>query len=1178
MMRIETRTVLLLTFVLSGATASWPAIGAEKPPGPVAHLLAPSRIESVRNDTLATEAALRLTAAELAARYNVYVKYWPVDQLDKIPKDAYPRLELRTVGVGRLRHLRLRRRGETFIFLASKNGSKYVELGRTVMAMPSRTYVGFAIVNQDHQKTGQAVLAKPRLNGKEIAEWKQAHVGSRSKDIGIRRNGNQWTIRNVGFWTYEDQRARFPFVYTDCEGDFDMDVVFQRLSGDAEYTLAGVLCRATLDLKGPSIGVFANEKGQWGYSRRAGFGRLYCHWPSRVATVVGTLWTTSKRDEELFRLRTSWANWQKLVESTETLAEHIREGLAKKLKFRLPAAAETTPAARRHLRKLTQARKLALTANSGKILTAGRLVSEVLDASPTSPEAHYRAAMCGSILACQELYGTFHDRPRFLAGPLSHWMLARELRGPQSLEDKLDGAWLMLACGFPKEAMSVVQAVSAEERNRPEVKALRMFITRDYRPLTAETVQLVSPIEQLAWLWAAQACGRSDLLQAVPGELARQNRSFAFLPLYGHVGMGPGHCYSIEGMALACARDAFDLLTCDDIAKADRLARGKALAVAAGAYQADEIRQLARNVAWMAADRGLPDETAAVILAMMGLYQKALELPAGPTVLGTDGKIHWQVLSAHDFADLQRGMFLLALYQRANFMASMWGVSLPTHQFCQEVSKGLEGLPGASMFFKSYGLAQIHRYEEAKKLSSDLLREPFGRNMAVRCVMIKDWPDEAIMRHLRYCGRRGAWDYSNFAEATRNLDEAGYSMTVALAQMETDQYCYQPLTVLNRLTTAGAEVSQPFVESMPYHLRLLRHVAFMARSRGQEDKAVGVYRWAIALAPKSSKTYHDLAELYVSTDRLEDAVETVELARKSCESSMGLSNLFGKTAGWLVELDRPKEALDYGRLAARGYSDRGLAGLAVALAANGEKAEALDVFRTLAYRSESGTQDFTAFLLREGYPGETILQELADVLGKHAGMRGRVIDYIKDGFVIEPGHNDVLEKAFAGPLKSVSRGEQLRLLILSSMRARKLDELIAYSHQLAETKPRTAYQVVWTYLASLLAKRPQVQKELEAQLAKHRTHERIGLHVRYLLRQIDKGQLLEGFEDRHQKAYAYWILGAEAEAQGDMPAAVKAYKIAAGTNVPSQASQVPRSWLKLLRGRKKAATSPASAT
>jgi hypothetical protein len=107
---------------------------AADPPRPVVHLLAPSEKYANTYDPFPAETALRLVAAELAARHGVYARFWPVDRHKALPQDAWPRVEVTTQWGGRPRfkHLRLVRRGDLFEFLGSLDGRDYLLLGRYI--------------------------------------------------------------------------------------------------------------------------------------------------------------------------------------------------------------------------------------------------------------------------------------------------------------------------------------------------------------------------------------------------------------------------------------------------------------------------------------------------------------------------------------------------------------------------------------------------------------------------------------------------------------------------------------------------------------------------------------------------------------------------------------------------------------------------------------------------------------------------------------------------------------------------------------------------------------------------------------------------------------------------------------------------------------------------------------
>jgi len=1169
-MRTFLRTLLCLTIVLVSLNTPVRAEGAK----PVLHVLAPPLKHSDAYDPLAPEAAVRLLAARLAAQHGRHVKFWPLDQLDRVPKDAFPRLQLTPKRLQNRPHLRLRRRGDRFDFLVSADARSYARIGQLDIRMPKRTYVGLAAWGWDEGISGKATV--PLLNGKPGAAWKEAHIGDRPQDNRIQRTKDLWTLENKGFYRLGDYRNRVPFVYTPAEGDFDLDAKIESIADDRKNGVIGLMCRSEVALDAATIELYAGKNYQSVGLRGPGYPHSLLFFSRLAFDVEAVLWTAPGKKKMLFVEPVFIGTWKDFSEGAAMLSKRAFEAVAGELKLDVSIPNAPLRAAAGQLKTLAEARKLLTTGVSGKILEASRRVDEILNTSPTCIEAHYTAAMCGAVLACQDLYGGFHQRPRFLAGPMAHWMLARRLGKPSRPEETLAEAWVLLAAGFPAEAAKKVESVRDASDLGAELQALRMFITRDYRPIKPETIRQATGVEQLAWLWATQQAGRSDLIKRVPQELAMHRGSFAFLPVYTNVGVGAGHVFSPLGVQLAMARDSVDLLRCSDIPEPQRKAVAEKLIEATDADSADDMDRQARNVAlaFITERTDLSDS----IAAMLELYDAALKKPAGPVTTGTTGALQWQSLGVHDFAELQRGLFMMALYRRASFMGHMYGVPRGTQQFCDEAAEGLTALPGAADYFKSFGLAAVHKVDESKEAAYKAVKTPFGYSLVARSLMIENWPNNALRDvykkiFYRY-GVRGSWDWGLAAEATSRIGESRYCLNLALACLPIDPSNARSVRIVSWLTESTA-VAEPYVARMPYHSSLIRGMAWKARHSDELESAIAFYKQLLELAPKDINNYYDLAVVYAGRDQREDAIKVAGRARDNCEWTVGLSNLLGKAAVWSAREGKSEQALEFGKQGARSYSYRGLEGLAEALAVNDRKEEARNTFRAIAQRYDTGAKGFTAFMIRQGYDDDVIIKEIAGLVKGNADMKEKIGSLITDGFVNEPGHNDLLEKAFAGPLSFMARDEQYHILIVNSQNARKFDELIGYSAKLAEVKDRSVYQTIWTHNAARLAKRPDAVKEMTAELRKHVEDKKVGAHVRYLLGEVNREQLLDGLRKNIQKSYAYWIFGVDAEVKGDIPAALKAYKTASDVDITSQSTWAPKTWSDQIKAERRPTTQPA---
>ncbi len=1167
--------LMLVTLPMAGVWTLVPCAGGAEPLKPVVHLVGPSEGYADQFDPMVAATAMRLAAGELAVRYGAYARYWPADQQKDLPADAFPRVELRARGMGRMPYLRLQRRGDVFTCLGSDDGATYLVVARYRMRLKKPTYVGIMFAARwNNRKPVTAVLENVRLNGQPFAGEKRADIGQCFRRADVRREDRQWHITTYGRRAAEgSRRERGPFLYRTVDGDFVIDA---KVAGTTEQTgtTVGVHCRDGLDENASSFGFMLCAGWAWGMARPVPFASMQ---PLRNHTshrLTARCRLDRRRRVSLAEVPVSLLTWKTTTEAIAGLAEGIVGGLARELKLEAKALrpARATDA---QLAVPNKAREAAMGCGSGEILRAADDVGRVLGEAPACPEARYTAGVCGAVLACQDLLGTFHQRGRYLAGPLSEWMLARRLAPAKRREDILAGAWVTLACGYPNAARAEAGRLARSERSLPEVRALEMFLTRDYRALKPTDVEQAAAIEQLAWLWATQECGREDLLEEIPARLAGQRQSCAFLPLRQSVGVGSGHSFSVAGPALAMACDGRALLLCEAIEKGRRLAAGRKLAAALDLPARDDLPELAGAIHARLLRTGPPGALAPALAALVELYDAASAGPAGP--VSADGKLQWHALSVRDFAGLQRALLILTLYRRADFVGHWWGVSDAADAFCQEVARGLSGVPGAPGFFQALALCYLKKKDEAEKAWQSAMRGRFARLPAV--VLLAGAQAPRYTRKFGFWDRhdfpggRGSWEWKSIALGACYVN-VKQSFNYAAFALGVDDYAgrvHNPLMWL----AGDVSVADEMLGRMPYHLALLTDVALFSGEFKQYERAQRAYERLIRMAPNEPCSYFCLARMHAERKQLDKAVAVAERAAKNLPFTVGLSNLMGLAAGWLVELGRNEEALEMGRRAAGSYSATGLKGLALALQANGRTEEALKAHRARAHRYEGCTYDFVVFLLRAGLGGEQVVREIRNLLQQHTQAGHVVRQRVRDAFVEEPGHFKIMEAVFAGPLSDQPPAEQKLALLLSALHVRDFPRVLRYAGQLRSVKPLTPYQLLWAHVAARMTGDASARKQLEAEMAKLKDTDKVGSHIAYVLGRHSAQRMLEDSHERAQIAYAHWLLGVTAELKKDMAAARKEYGAAAQIEAASQGRWVPEKWLELLGEEDRPSTAPA---
>lgn len=1150
---------VVATLVSVLAVCLSPAAAEEKP---VLHLLAPSEDYANQYDPLIAESALRLVAAELAARHGTASHFWPADHLQRVRQDAYPRVEITSRVFPRTPHLRLRRRGNVFDFFASPRGRSYVHIARYVRKLPAKTHVGIMFpASWSGRKTVTATVSDVRLNGDPFRAYRRADIGECYKPGEVSREGDKHTVTTHGFEPKGNWRERGPFLYRTCDGDFEIAARVDNIVGEGGYYGLALMCRTGLEPDAESVALLSLVR-----SVHAAFGgpthiRMRHIRDLGAHAVVPRLLTGADEAKPLASVPATYVSWEQLTRSIDELAEAILEGLKHEgIVPKTPPAGPRLPTPAQQ-GTLAGARKLALKVSSGEVLAAAGEVDQVLNSCPTCPQAHFTAALCGALLACQDVYGAFHERGRYLAGPVSHMLLARRLGGAVGAGERLSEAWVRLACGYPRAAMEALESIPPDKRNSPEARALAMFITEDHRALTEQTVLGATPIEQLAWIRATQSCGLDESLQTVPARLARDARTCALLPLYRSVGVGPGHTFSRLRIILAFARDASDLLTCPDIPAQKRRAIGRRMARALRQTPKDDLRELARVVAWAAFQRGLGEDPADALAPLTELYLEAMALPVGPTA--ENGGIRWRSISVHDFAELQRGLLVRTVYRRVKFLGSMLGVPEETEKFCRRLAEGMREVPGAGEFFRAMGDSYLGQAAPATASLKAFLNTRAGRAAAGL-----NW----AAPHFRNIARgvdyalppgRGTWEWQKLCELSDWIDGRRVHPYAYLA-LGVDDHAADVFSALS-WRAGSVDPAERFRARMEYDTALMTNVAYYARYFGQEAEAKRIYERLIELRPKDVTNYRNLAHWYYGNRQTDKGIEVCQRAADECEYTVGLSNLLGTMAEWLIEQNRPEEALAWGRIASRSYSYRGLAGLGLALAANGMVGEALVVFRRAAERYSTGTHGLTQLILQEKLGFDRLSEEIQSLVKLHQRMRDKVAEAVSSGCVAAGGDCASLERLYEGPLSFVPLDERARQLMVNAVYQRRFDAALDHAGRLARLSRLSADEAILAHAARRLTKRQRQTAWVDEQLRLHLNDRLLAAVVKHCLGEIPLKDLPQTARRKGPRAYRFFLIGVEAERKNDLRGAIGAYEQARWLIAPSFASRVPRRWIEILK-------------
>lgn len=1138
------------------------------------HLLAPSDEYAARFDCLVPETALRLTAIDLAARCSKYARFWPVDQLQQVPQDAYPRVQISFEKMPPLPHVKLIRRGDTFLFMASADGKDYLLLSSANVPMAAEVSVGTWGRYDPQGKPSRTSARNVQLNGRPVASPQKNAVGKALKPSQIQVSEGEWVIETYGMEppSQNDYRERGEFLCSPTKGDFELAATIDMSKTEEGAYRGGLMCREGPGLDAPMAGLILIGESVWPISRVKPYRYPRCQAAIETHLLHADLKTSPDKSRRIVSLAVSCMDWETLTGCIEKISRRLTEDLVKEL--HLPGGAPAaSPATADQLAQLDKARQLTLKVCSRDVLAGSRKVDAVLDAAPLCAEAHYTAALCGSILACQDLYGRFHERGRFLAGPLSHRMYARGLKAPTRPQDRLSEAWAMLACGYPNAAAASLEGLS----EGPEVQAIRMFITRDYRPMLRPESGEPTDIESLALLWAAQQCGRTDLLEGACSKLIGKTRSPAFSTLYSSADFRAPS----EAISMALARDANDILGDSRIPADKRMETGTALARPLLVDAATDPAKLGTAIAWKIQQQGymLQGESgqtlSQIVAGMVNLYALGAATATGP-VSGAAG-MQWQCLCPHDLAQVQRGLLLVTFNVQIRSLAHCLGVPQEAQQLCEAIAKGLEKLPGIDAYFRGFGLIQVQQYDKATEEAGRLLQSPLVKPLAARNMLIMNWDNRVLPKQDKseYLFGRGGWDWADRAVGTMWDGQAQLSESLAWRCLAVDSHASLPLQVL-LWKAQTPDVAEPFLDRLPYNLSVLEDAARAANNYGRSFKAIEVYRKIIDLIPRDARGYEYLAWQYVWTDNLDEAINVARQAKRKCEFSIRLSNLLGSAVDWLVEQHHLEEAMAFGQESAKSYSYQGLRGLAVALVANKQVDKAQDIYRKLAHRYDSGTVEYIRFLLEQHRSQAFMDEEVTALLKEYPKLKDAIADHVGKACCQATADPKVLEAFYAGPLSFYNKDWQQHKLLECAVYARQFNKAVEYGIALHDAKQLTVYERMWLHAAMRLSGKTGRIADVEAVLLKQVESADVSEHVLYALKRTSWKQLQEISTASYPRSYAFWLRGVEAELRQDMPAAIEAYQTAGEGANDGDAKWISWHWRVALERQQAAATQKAS--
>lgn len=1107
---------------------------------PVVHLLAPNDKAIDRFDPLIAETALRLVSVELAARHNVYANYWSVDQLNSIPADAYPRLTISYADMGPMRYLRLRREGAKLTTYVSPDGEDYYIHSEYQCPYPEKVWAGIYVPVLHDQRPFQANIKEMELNGQSFTPSYIGDLGPVFGNSETTMHNKGWIVRTNGVQPVQQHDGAGCYLLRDCVGDFDLRMTAPEVFDNSVYACTGVVCLADKTCSGGTTGIFSFKSGAYSgvFEKDANEyqmnERLGMH---RAEIILETAPDLSRVIAfEVVDCRT----WDLLRSSIERLANRIEAAMSYELKIELPPPAEAIAPTEAQAAILDQARALALNVTCRQAVKAADMVDSVLDESPACPEAHLAATTCSVVPALHDLYGNFHERGRYLAVPFSHW-LAGERMSPTPVKNTA-GAWLMLAAGYPKRALASMEGLPEDKANTPEVKALKMFATRDYRALSEEDVKLATPIEQLAWIWATQDCGREDILDDMPQYLAVQNSSSAFLPaVIKNAGVGPGHATTAMGVAFSLAEDTEMMMLSKEIEPSRRTVLARRAAKQLGIPVYPDMASYETYFKESIAELDEPRDITKAVAAVEAFRREAISLPAGPVML--EESFRWRCLPLHELAKLRQGWMVAMLDIRCDFIGNSWGVSEEADKFSRKVSAGFEPDSFLSAFFMASGLLHLEKKDQVKEVMRPVVDQPVARTPAARYAILEDWGRSVLsgMEFRRGCypDGRGLWDWIKVARIEYGRDNRFAARAACWDCLREDDYCTDATKTLVYYA-ANTALGDELIKRMPYNQGLLAYLGQFASTHEKVNEAIAIYEKMLEQAPRDVDGYRRLSYKYIELGERLKAIEVVKTAASKCDDSVQLSNLIGWMSQWLIWEGRLEEGLEWGERAAESYSAVGLKSLAIAQEANGMIPEARATLLAVAERYEGCADDLVLFLLRHGTEEQTIA-EVRKLLKVHSA----ITEPVKKGFgyalIRGGGSLEMLEKGLKEGLLTLSGEDKDLSRIVCAMNSR---DFKAVKECYEKSGTNNAFPVIMAFASAQLSGDRNFQKKVQKDMETWLGDKRYGALMAYQLGKLSYDDALSVRNAWYHVVMANWIKGAKAEANGDTAAALAAYRAA----------------------------------
>jgi hypothetical protein len=567
---------------------------------------------------------------------------------------------------------------------------------------------------------------------------------------------------------------------------------------------------------------------------------------------------------------------------------------------------------------------------------AGEQVAGELSAQFRNPAAHERAALVLGVFGLREASGYFYDVRPTLCRMTAHLVWARAGRGGAAPgpEGQMAEVLLYALMGNQADALARLEKIADTPQTRPWRRALRAWITSDYRELDAVTER--TPLEEVCWFGAyAQSVSAHEAWEKLTPERAAKRVDFCRLAQQETISVELGHQLRAFGPKLERA----------ELARVFRL-HGRAL---------PGLAELA----------------------------PALNPEPGPAIeAGPDGRGRVQVIGWGHWAQYLQRHLCQSLYQNYRFLRYTWCVPELAKEFAEDSDRTFARLR-LFPFVRRFSTDTPEAYQAtANACARVLLQTPHLASVALWNSVYEVVPNQPLPYtpdlpeismwhrhnpppHTAYLARYRF----NHASLSRAMDAADrverlhrlapYDRMVALMWLHFKYGDYgrnQPLSVLEAAYGPLLEYSVPALKIV---------------ARRVEKDPVAYEQLMTRAAERNARYFFTLGEYFAARNDEARALKYYELGVQRCTDAVAVAN----NSGWLVRYyfrhQRLEEARKLADFAAETYSATGLKTKGDLLYWLGRYPESFEYYRRIEERYDYKQAIFDWWLAYREYTGRT---------------------------------------------------------------------------------------------------------------------------------------------------------------------------------------------------------------